>query len=135
MPLTVIIDTNFITIPAQFGVDIFTEAERLLEQNLEFVILSSALVELERKISSASNRTEERHFRIARNLVDRCTIVGPEGLPVADNVDDQLLRYAKDIKGILATNDRALRKKAKVIGVAVLYLRGKKQLALEGSVI
>ena len=135
MPLAVIIDTNFIAIPSQFGIDIFVEAERILERKLEFIILSTALEELERKLSSASSKTEERHFRVARSLVERCRIVGPEGLPHADTIDNQLLEYAKNIKGVLATNDRALRKKAREEGVPVLLLRSKKQLALDGSVI
>ena len=75
MALTVVIDTNFIAIPAQFSIDIFVEAERILERNLEFVILSPALDELERKLASPSNKAEERHFRIARSLMDRCKVV------------------------------------------------------------
>ncbi len=135
MPLIVVIDTNFIAVPAQFGIDIFAEAERILERNLEFIILSPALAELERKISSASSKIEERHFRIARELIDRCKIFDASESTNTASVDDQILHYAKDVKGVLATNDRALRKKARKIGVPVLHLRGKKQLALDGSII
>ncbi|MFW9931676.1 MAG: PIN domain-containing protein [Candidatus Thorarchaeota archaeon] len=135
MPLSVVIDTNFIAVPAQFGVDIFAEAERVLERKLEFIILSSSLNELKRKLDFPTSKTEERHFRIALELVNRCTIVGPEGLPSIDNVDDQILEYTRSVEGVLATNDRALKKKAKAFGVPVLILRGQKQLVLDGSVL
>ena len=64
MPLVVVIDTNFLLVPAQFAVDIFTEAERVLERNLDFVLLSSTLDELEQKLQAATNKTEIRHFKI-----------------------------------------------------------------------
>lgn len=135
MPVTVVIDTNFLAVPAQFGVDIFSEAERLLERKIEFVILSTALAELERKLKSSTNKTEERHFRIARDLANRCMIIEPEDLFISGSVDDQVLEYSKHVKGVLATNDRALRKRAKIAGVPVLLLRGRKQLAIEGGLI
>jgi len=135
LPVTVVIDTNFLAVPAQFGVDIFSEAERLLERKIEFVILSTALAELERKLKSSTNKTEERHFRIARDLANRCMIIEPEDLFISGSVDDQVLEYSKHVKGVLATNDRALRKRAKIAGVPVLLLRGRKQLAIEGGLI
>jgi rRNA-processing protein FCF1 len=49
-------------------------------------------------------------------------------------VDDQLLEYAVSVKGALATNDRELRMRARERRVPVLLLRGKKRVALEGSV-
>lgn len=133
VPLTVVVDTNFIAIPAQFGVDIFSEAERVLERKLEFVILSSALDELERKILKADSKTEVRHFRIAKALAKRCKIIEAEK-DTKIPVDEQLLTYAQSVKGVLATNDKDLKTRARAEGVPVLILRGMKYLALEGYV-
>jgi rRNA-processing protein FCF1 len=135
LPLIVVVDTNFIAVPVQFGVDIFSEAERVLERKLEFVILSSALDELERKHASAQSRAQERYFRVARDLAKRCKIVGPGGLPDVGSVDDQVLEYTRAVNGVLATNDRALKRKAREAGVPVLILRGQKHLVLDGVVI
>ena len=135
VPLTVVIDTNFIAVPAQFNIDIFSEAERILERKLEFVVISTALEEIERKLSNPKNKTEARHFKVAKALIDRCKVVGPEGLISEASVDDQILAYAKENNGVLATNDRELKKKARDSGVPVLMLRGKKQLALHGNVL
>jgi len=72
VPLIVVIDTNFLTVPAQFGIDIFSEAERILERRLEYVLLSTAESELNQKLEEASTTTEKRKFLIAKELIDRC---------------------------------------------------------------
>jgi rRNA-processing protein FCF1 len=134
MPLLVIMDTNFLTVPGQFGVDVFSEAERVLERRLEFVLLDSVLDEITTKLERAS-KTEVRMFRIALDLAERCTLVKMEASKKANPVDDQLLEYTKSVGGVLATNDRELREKAISQGIPVLLLRGKKHLELKGSVI
>jgi len=129
--ISVVVDANFMTIPAQFSVDVFAEAERVLEQRIEFIMLSSVLREIETIAEGNKSLTERRAFGIALALAARCKqIESPHpDLPV----DDQLIEFAADIKGVLATNDRNLRHNARKRGISVLYLRGKKRLALEGS--
>ncbi|MHA2025467.1 MAG: type II toxin-antitoxin system VapC family toxin [Candidatus Thorarchaeota archaeon] len=134
MPIPVIVDTNFLTVPAQFGVDVFSEAERVLERGLEFILLDSVVEEIRSKLESAS-RTEARMFRVALDLAGRCTIVRVDKMAKTNPVDDQLLDYTKSVEGVLATNDRELRERAKSLGIPVLLLRGKKHLELEGSLI
>jgi rRNA-processing protein FCF1 len=130
----VILDTNFLAVPAQFGVDIFSETERVLERRVEFVLLESTVKEIELKGGLSAGKTETYVFRIAKDLIQRCKVVKvPESL-TAMPVDDQLLEYAVLVKGALATNDRELRMKARERGIPVLLLRGKKRVALEGSV-
>ncbi len=130
----VILDTNFLAVPAQFGVDIFSEIERVVERRVEFVLLESTVKEIELKGGLSAGKTEAKVFRIARELIQRCTVVKvPESL-AAMPVDDQLLEYAVSAKGALATNDRELRMRARERRVPVLLLRGKKRVALEGSV-
>jgi len=134
VPLTVVIDTNFIAVPAQFGVDIFSESERVLERKLEFEILSTSLDELDQKLKDAKNKTEVRHFRVAKELVKRCKTVEPLEHTLELPVDDQILLYTELIDGVLATNDKELRSHARAKGIPVLILRGMKYLVLEGYV-
>ncbi|MFW9768112.1 MAG: PIN domain-containing protein [Candidatus Thorarchaeota archaeon] len=134
MPLLVIMDTNFLIVPAQFGVDVFSEAERVLERSLDFVLLDSVVEEIKSNLETAS-RTEARMFRVALDLVERCTLVSVAEMSKSAPVDDQLLEYTKSVKGVLATNDRELRERASSQGIPVLFLRGKKYLELEGSII
>jgi rRNA-processing protein FCF1 len=133
LPLRVILDTNFLTIPAQFGVDVFSEAERVLERSVEFILLESVVDEIKAKLEK-SGKTESRMFRIALDLTERCKVVEIEQSMKDSLVDDQLLEYAVSVGGILATNDRELRERAADRGVPVLILRGKKHLELQGSI-
>ncbi|MHA2352165.1 MAG: type II toxin-antitoxin system VapC family toxin [Candidatus Thorarchaeota archaeon] len=133
MPLRVILDTNFLTVPAQFGVDVFSEAERVLERRVEFIVLESVVEEVRAKLER-SGKTESRMFRVALDLVERCKVVEIDQSMKNSLVDDQLLEYAVSVNGVLATNDRELRERAAKQGIPVLMLRGKKHLELKGSI-
>jgi rRNA-processing protein FCF1 len=131
MPVIIVIDTSFIVIPAQFGIDIFTEAEKVLERKVQFEILSCVVAEIDSLLEHAS-RTEQRWFRIARDFVDRCKIIDYKPTRQGMSVDDQILDYLVETGYVLATNDKELKKQARKRGRAVLMLRGKKTLMLEG---
>lgn len=133
LPLSVILDTNFLTVPAQFGVDVFSEAERVLERSIEFILLDSVLDEIKEKLERAG-KTESRMFKVALDLTERCKVVEINHSMKESPVDDQLLEYAVSVSGVLATNDRELRERAAERGVPVLILRGKKHLELKGSI-
>ncbi|MFX1560372.1 MAG: PIN domain-containing protein [Promethearchaeota archaeon] len=133
MPLHVILDTNFLTIPVQFGIDIFSEAERVLERGVEFIILESVVNEIKAKLERAG-KPENRMFKVALDLTKRCRIVEIDHSTKDSIVDDQLLKYTESVRGVLATNDRELRDRAAEKGIPVLMLRGKKHLELKGSI-
>ena len=133
MPIIVVLDTNILTVPAQFSVDIFAESERVVERRIEFVVLKSVIEELERKLEVAV-RTEKFKFRIALDFVERCTVVNLDEVSSAKPVDDQVLEYAQSVNGVVATNDKELREKSLERGVPVLFMRGKKRLELQGTI-
>ena len=133
MPIIVVLDTNILTVPAQFSVDIFTESERVVERRIEFVVLKSVIQELEKKLEDAV-RTEKFKFRIALDFVERCTIIGLDEVTSAKPVDDQVLEYAQSVNGVVATNDKELREKSLKQGIPVLFMRGKKRLELQGTI-
>jgi rRNA-processing protein FCF1 len=129
----VILDTNFLTIPAQFGVDVFSETEKLLKKRVEFVILDSVMAEIKLNFERAG-RAESRLFKVALDLTERCRVVEVDPQFRECEVDDQLLEYAVAVNGVLATNDRELRNKAIERGVPVLLLRSRKHLELRGTI-
>jgi hypothetical protein len=135
VPKKVIIDTNFLTVPSQFNVDIFSEAERLLEGRLQFVVLVGSLEEVKKKLEQATKVKEKRKFRMAKELAARCEIVEPSRRIASLPVDDQILEYAASVSGVIATNDRDLRRRAIRNNIPVVFLRGKKRLSLEGIVL
>lgn len=131
LPLRVVLDTNFLTVPVKFGVDIFAEAERILEKRIEFVVLGSVVEELERRMEE-TQKGDRSQFRVALALLERCR-VEEVGYDKSQPVDDQLLEYTRSMGGVLATNDRELRERAILLGLPIIILRAKKRLELVGS--
>ena len=128
MPLPIIIDTNFLLIPAQFGIDVFLEAERLLERRVKYLILKSVANEIRMKL-------DDKGFKIAAELAKQCKLIEVDTSMKGLSVDEQLLEYTALVNGVLATNDRDLREKARTRGIPVIFLRGKKRIALDGTLV
>ncbi len=133
LPIIVVLDTNMLTVPAQFRVDIFAETERVIERNIEFIVLKSVVRELERNLEDAV-RTKRFKFRTALDFVERCSVVELDEVSRTKPVDDQVLEYAISVSGVVATNDKELRERSLARGVPVLFLRGKKRLELQGTI-
>jgi hypothetical protein len=134
MVVSVVVDTSFLLIPAEFGIDVFAESRRVLERSIEFILLTSVLQEI-RKRTKLGVGPRDAKFLIASDLAKRCRTVSIDSSMVGLPVDDQLLGYTMSIKGILGTNDRRLRERARERGLPVLLMRGKTRLVLEGSVV
>ena len=131
--ITVVLDTNMLTVPAQFGLDIFEEAERELERNVDFVVIEPVLWELEKKLEQLSGAARQR-FKVAMDLLKRCTIKKVSNSVTSLPVDQQILVFTKSINGVIATNDKGLIDQAIAEGIPVLFLRGKKRLRLRGTI-
>ncbi len=71
--------------------------------------------------------------RLQGELVNRCRIAEVEESLLELPVDDQLLGHATLVDGVLATNDKELRARARALGIPVLFLRAQKRLALDGT--
>lgn len=69
---------------------------------------------------------------LALQLAQKCRIVQVKR-GADETHDDVIVRIAQKLKCHVATNDRALRKKLRVGGIPVIFLRGKTRLALEGA--
>lgn len=73
-----------------------------------------------------------RHASLALELARKCKIVQVEQ-GANESHDDVIVRVAQQWKCPVATNDRALRKKLRAERLPVIFLRGKKQLWMEGA--
>ena len=121
----IILDTNFLTIPYQFGIDIFEEIERVVEGDYELTTLDSIVEEL-KKLTKSKGK-EALAARVALTLIKEKNIkVIKTG---EKNVDIKIYRMT-DKNTIVATNDRNLRRRLKNKNVKVLYLRSKKHIVL-----
>lgn len=121
----IILDTNFLTIPYQFNIDIFEEIDRVVEGDYELTTLDCVVEEL--KKLEKSRGKEATAAKVALTLIKEKNVkVIKTG---EKNVDIKIYRMA-DKNTIVATNDRVLRRRLKNKNVKVLYLRSKKRIVM-----
>jgi hypothetical protein len=128
MKKQVILDTNFLLIPGQFKVDIFTEIERILSEPYELCIIDQSLKELN-GLAAAGKEKDKFAAKLALVLAIQKNLKTLHSSGSKKSVDDIIVDKA-DENTYVATQDKALRerlaeKKAKIIG-----LRQQKYLAL-----
>ncbi len=122
MTRKVIIDTNGLMIPGQFGVDIFSELKRL---GFDTCLIPRASVkELEKLYSEARGR-DKAAAKIALSLLDRCTVIEKNGF-----VDDIIMDMAAGEDAAVLTNDTELKKRLCSKGVTIVHLREKTHLSI-----
>ena len=122
MKSKVIIDTNGLMIPGQFGIDIFSEFEQL--GFYPFTVPNASVKELERIM--ATDRGKDRSAaKMALSLLDRCTIIDKNGY--ADNI---IIDMAISMDAAVLTNDTELKKRLCSKGVTNVYLRDRTRLSI-----
>ncbi len=118
-----VLDTNFIMVPFQFGVDVKAELDRVLGFKYELCTTDSVMREL--MLISREKSKDGRAAKASLEIAKELTIIPAEGA-----ADDALLALAsKDT--IICTNDKILKEKIKRKGAPLIYLRQKKYLALD----
>jgi hypothetical protein len=116
----VIIDTNGLMIPVQFGVDIFAELRRLGYN--EFIIPSPVPEELRILIRRYSGE-QKAASKVALSLCERCTVVEKQGI-----ADDAIVELASELGLPVLTNDTGLQNRLKMNNIPVIRLRQKNRL-------
>ena len=120
--MKIIIDTNFLLIPAQFKVDIFSEIDRLCDSSYKVYIFDKTINELE-KIIKKQRGKHKAAANLALQLVKKFKI---NKLKATKNVDDAIVSLAKKERIIVATQDKELKKRLK--GTRLIVLRKKSYL-------
>ncbi|MFP4400331.1 MAG: PIN domain-containing protein [Candidatus Woesearchaeota archaeon] len=122
----IIVDTNFLTIPGEFGVDIFSEFERLFGKNHQLYIIDKTIDELE-KIKESGGKSKV-YANVALGLIEKYKI---KILPSKGKyVDDAIIVQCKNKSYLVATSDLALIRKLKKINIKIINLRQKKYLVI-----
>jgi len=129
LPVKVLFDTNFLLVPIRFGVDIFAEAERALNQLVELTVTSGVLREME-SLKEEAGPKFQRELDFALTLASRCAVVEDEPRE-GETVDDSLIRLASETNYVVATTDSELRRRLRDRGLKVLYMRQKRYLVVE----
>lgn len=122
MKSKVIIDTNGLMIPGQFGLDIFSELGLLGFDS--YLVPRASVKELE-KIYSQGRGKDRTAAKIALSLLDRCTIIEKNGF-----ADDIITDMAVEMDAAVLTNDIELKKRLCSKGVTIVYLQDKTRLSI-----
>ena len=131
-PIKVILDSNALFVPLEFKMDIFEELRRLLNRNVEFILLSPVKHELE--LLAAEDAPKIRRQAIfALRLAEKCKFV-----PVEDQKSNRqtMLLFGLRKTGIhlcLQMID-SLKKRLRDISVPVIYVRQKSRLDIDGLI-
>ncbi len=131
MTLKVILDSNFLFIPAKFQIDVFEDLAKLLNQRFEPVLLSSIYQEL-KTMAEKGAPSRRRQASLALKLAEKCKKIDVEK-HLEETNDDVILRIATLWKSPVATNDRELRRKLRARAIPVIYLRSKYRVGWEGA--
>ena len=130
---TIILDTNFLLIPAQAGVDIFTEIERICTFPHQVVVLESSVKELETIQKTAKKGKDKDAAKLALQLVEaKAETQNINRVASAEAyVDKAILDLAsKDKDLIIATQDAELKQKLKGKGNSLIIMRQQTHLVL-----
>jgi rRNA-processing protein FCF1 len=126
--IKVVLDANFLMIPHQEGVDVFSELDRLLG-SYRPIVPRQVLEELKRVKRAATGR-DKIAARVALSLVDA------KGIEVVDvegrDGDEAILNLARRWDRVyVATRDKELKKRLWKLGVPVITLRQRTHLVIE----
>ena len=122
----IILDTNFLMIPLQFRVDIFSEFQRICNFNYELYVFDETVNEL-KNIMQKQPLKHKKAAQFGLKLINLKNI----GILKAKGSDtDRVIIDNSDKETIVATQDRLLRKKLLDKGISVVLLRQKKYLVL-----
>jgi uncharacterized protein len=120
MSMDIVLDTNFLMIPGQLKVDIFSEIDRIIETKYTLHVHQGTFYELQ-KIRETGSGKDKAAAKLALDLI-KAKNINIIGNLREKNVDDELVLLAKE-GYFVATSDKALRKR---IGQRLLVLRQKK---------
>lgn len=127
----IIIDTNFLLIPAQFKVDIFSEFERICNFPYELCIVDKTVDELKKLINSGRGR-DYAAAKLGLKLLEEKKVkyLKTETLK---NVDELIVGLANKVDFAVATQDKALMVKLKKKSVPLINLRQKSYLIIDSE--
>ena len=122
----VILDSSAILMLFEYSIDLENELTRLLGKY--YIVVPRPILDEIEFLSTHGKGKKKNIAKPALNLIKKYEVVEAE-----ENVkgDDAVFYMAQKHRGIVVTNDRALRKRLKDASIRVVFLRAKKKLAIE----
>jgi len=124
----ILLDTNFLLIPYQFKVDIFSEIERICSFNFKLYVLDKTIEELNKIIAEQKEKHKEAaKFALKLLKIKKIKIIDTNS---SDDTDNVIVDYASKKDYFVATQDKALKRELINKGVSVIILKQKKTLEI-----
>jgi hypothetical protein len=128
MKKKVVLDTNFLLIPGQFKVDIFSEIERIMQEPFELCIVDKSIAELN-KLAAGGRQIDKFAAKLALALIIQKNLKTLHSFGSKESVDDIIVKKA-DKDSFIATQDKALKERVKEKGAKIIGLRQQKYLVI-----
>lgn len=125
----IILDTNFLLIPLQFNIDVFSEIRRIADFNYNLCIIDKTIDELEQIIKTSKKQKYRKQAKMAIALLDSEDISKIK-TKKDKIVDDHILDIVKKTD-IVATQDIELKRKLRKKDINIITLRQKRYLVLQ----
>ena len=122
----VILDTNFLLIPGQFKVDIFTQIQEIMNEPFELCIVDKSIKELN-KVAATGKEKDRFASKLALVLIRQKNLKTLHSFGSKKSVDDIIVKKA-DSNTFIATQDKALRQMLRQKGAIIIGMRQKKYL-------
>ena len=127
----ILLDTNFLLIPYQFKVDIFTQIDKISVFKYELFVLDKTIEELNNIISEQKGKNKDA-AKIALKLIaiKNIKVIKTKS---SKRTDDIILDMASREDFIVATQDKDLKRRLINREISVIVLKQKKILALSND--
>ena len=133
MPINVIVDTNFLLLPAQHRIDIFEELSKLINRKVKVIVPLPVFNEI-LNLKNSNKPLLSKQAALAITIIQGKTIIDDTKMCAKENVDDFIVRLASEKKCLVATNDVSLRRRLRKENIPVIFLRQMKYLQVEGGI-
>lgn len=121
--MNIIMDTSSLEYINSLKKDMFEGIEQHFDEKIEYFVTEGVLRELEEHAKEKGNRgtSAKLTLNLLKDLIERKRLKRiVEPLDYTYSVDDALIKVSKDMNGILLTQDKELRKKAKIEGLKTI---------------
>lgn len=123
----IVMDTNFLLMPYEYGIDLPTELIRIVHGPITLIISSGTMNELETLAGRNGRRATAARFVLQNLPLIRSKFL-VEVVPSSGEVDKWIIKFAANNGVAVATNDVPLRKRLLAMGVPVIAMKGKSKL-------
>jgi hypothetical protein len=130
--LKVLFDSSILIGVFESKIDLIAEIERVLSTTFNPIVLSGTLAEIKEVLQRSKGGKRRKLLALVLKVAEKFNKL--DYFPVdKEEMDDTLLRAAKDLKAVVATNDHDLRKRLVSAGMPALFIRQKSHIEVDGD--